>query len=195
MQSPLPAAVHSSQKATSITLLRVTRSAKSAEQAVAGDKGKLIGTDGMIYANAFLATAAGTTAVAMIAYVGSETGESAPYNHGLALALTDENSGSTMNWSSAGSSCSGKNTSTPVTNATWLLASQAQWNTMITAFGGYATLRDGFSSIGGTDLQTTYRYWSSSDSDDKGYRCSFYDGSWGLSSKDNSNYARAALAF
>lgn len=38
------------------------------------------------------------TKVAMIAYLGSETGEAAPYNHGLALALSDANSGSTCKW-------------------------------------------------------------------------------------------------
>ena len=76
-----------------------------------------------------------------------------------------------------------------------MLPNQNQWNKMINEAGGYAALRDGFSGVGGTNLQTTYRYWSSSDSGDLGYRCSFYDGSWGLSDKGNPNYARAALAF
>ena len=40
----------------------------------------------------------GVTAVAMIAYVGSDNGEAAPYNHGLALALSDAKDGSTCPW-------------------------------------------------------------------------------------------------
>lgn len=51
--------------------------------------GKVIGADGNIYADADAATTAGTTARAMITYVGNDNCESAPYNHGLALALSD----------------------------------------------------------------------------------------------------------
>ncbi len=54
-----------------------------------GDLGKVIGANGKIYADAAAATDAGTSAVAMIVYVGSDNSESAPYNHGLALALSD----------------------------------------------------------------------------------------------------------
>ena len=46
----------------------------------------------------------GKTPVAMIAYVGSDNGESSPYNHGLALALTDANNGNTCKWSTSTSS-------------------------------------------------------------------------------------------
>lgn len=53
--------------------------------------GQVIGSDGKNYdANATLPT--GVTAVAKIAYVGSDNGEDAPYNHGLALALSDVSS-------------------------------------------------------------------------------------------------------
>ena len=63
---------------------------RCAASAVAGDLGKVIGADGNIYANATQASALGTTAVAMIAYVDSYTGESAyNYTHGLALALNN----------------------------------------------------------------------------------------------------------
>ena len=61
----------------------------------------VIGADGFIYATAAAATAAGTTAVAKIVYVGSDNGESAPYNHGLALALSDANGGSYLEWSTS----------------------------------------------------------------------------------------------
>lgn len=57
--------------------------------ATAADLGKIIGKNGQIYENVEAATTAGTSAVAMIAYVGDQTGELAPYNHGLAIALND----------------------------------------------------------------------------------------------------------
>ena len=67
---------------------------KAAAEATADDIGKVIGADGNIYADASAATAAGTTVVAKIVYVGSDNSENAPYNHGLALALTDADGGS-----------------------------------------------------------------------------------------------------
>ena len=70
-------------------------------KAIAADKGKLICTDGHIHA---YGADAGCTKdrVAMIAYVGSDACEAgdAPYNHGLALALTDANNGNYAVWCS-----------------------------------------------------------------------------------------------
>lgn len=70
--------------------------------------GKLFGADGNIYANEAAATAAGTTPIAMICYVGaagsadSSTGSEAYM--GLALALTD--AGTTVKWCSQhGATC------------------------------------------------------------------------------------------
>jgi len=60
--------------------------------------GQVIGDDGKNYADAAAATSAGATAVAKIVYVGSDNGEAAPYNHGLALALSDANGGSSCKW-------------------------------------------------------------------------------------------------
>lgn len=60
--------------------------------------GKVFGADGNIYADADAATAASTTAIAMIAYVGNNTSEASPYNHGLALAMSDANSGAQCQW-------------------------------------------------------------------------------------------------
>lgn len=60
--------------------------------------GKVFGADGNIYDNAAAATTAGTSAVALITYVGSATGEAAPYNHGLALSMSDANGGSNCAW-------------------------------------------------------------------------------------------------
>ena len=43
----------------------------------------------------------GVTAVAKIVYVGRNNGEDAPYNHGLALALSDANGGTACKWSTS----------------------------------------------------------------------------------------------
>ena len=68
----------------------------------ASDLGKVIGSDGKIYADATAAEAASTTAVAVICYVGdagTADASSATYK-GLALALTDANSGNSAAWCS-----------------------------------------------------------------------------------------------
>ena len=62
--------------------------------------GKVLGADGNIYDNATAATTAGTTALALITYVGNDAETSTTYNHGLALALTDANGGSKATWCS-----------------------------------------------------------------------------------------------
>ena len=173
--------------------VKAKKKVKPAAEATAEDKGKLIGTDGNIYADVAAATAAGTTAVAKIVYVGP-TGH-ATYNHGLALALTDEDEWK-MDWQAAINACSAKNTSTPVTGATWLLASKDEWNNMITAAGGYTDLRDGFESVGGSNLQSD-GYWSSTEAS---YNLAWYYGfflygGWNTSSKGNTWRVRACLAF
>ena len=61
---------------------------------------------------------------AMIAYLGSETGEAAPYNHGLALALTDANSGSTCKWKTSNTDAG----HTKQTNKTFTEESGLQYN-------------------------------------------------------------------
>jgi len=73
---------------------------KPASEATAEDLGKVIGSNGYIYDDAAAATAAGTTALAMICYVGDDAETSTTYNHGLALALTDANAGNSATWCS-----------------------------------------------------------------------------------------------
>ena len=164
--------------------------------ATAEDKGKLIGADGNIYDTKDEVEDAGATAVAKIIYIGP-TGHDT-YNHGLALALTDERGG--MTWGAAIDACSAKNTSTPVTGATWLLASKDQWNYMMGAdgAGSYAALRDGFSSVGGSNLLwgTWDEYWSSSESNTSdGWHYSFYADFWTTVNKGYEKRVRACLAF
>ena len=172
----------------------VSAAARAASSATSSDKGKLIGRDGKIYADVAAATAAGTTAVAKIIYIGA-TGNSS-YNHGLALALKDE--AGTMSWQYAATTgCNTyKNTNTPVTNATWLLASEAQWNYMITAAGSYTALRDGFSGISGASNMQSGSYWSSTEQSANYARsCDFGSGNWYSVSKTNGILVRACLAF
>lgn len=85
-------------------IYNITRSASPLANVTAGDLGKVIGADGNIYTNADAATAASTTAVAKIVYVGSDTGEAAPYNHGLALAMNDANGGNNCAWTTSSGS-------------------------------------------------------------------------------------------
>ena len=171
--------------------------AKAAAEATAEDKGKLIGTDGNIYADVAAATAAGTTAVAKIIYIGT-TGH-ATYSHGLALALTDEGQ---MAWGAAMTACNTtKNTNTPVTDATWLLASKDQWNYMLgtNGAGSYTALRDGFSGITGASNLQSEAYWSSTDDKDNPggmWLYGFGYGNWfsDLTFEDE-YWVRACLAF
>ncbi len=154
----------------------------------ASDVGRVVCTDGSIYDNVSAAEADGKTAVAMIAYLDTEN------NKGLALALADESDW--MAWSTAISTCSAK---TPtVTGGTWKLATKDEWDLMISAAGSSNALHDGFSSVGGTNMQwsSTYYYWSSTEYDsDRAWNYNFSGGSWYSDLKENCNYVRACLAF
>ena len=163
-----------------------------AAAATSADKGKLICADGHIHANG--ADAACTKSrVAKIIYIGT-TGH-ATYSHGLALALTDEGQ---MTWGAAMTACNTtKNTNTPVTDATWLLASKDQWDYMLGAngAGSYTALRDGFTSVGGSNLQSG-DYWSSTELNSiSAYPYDFKNGNWYYTSKDGNKRVRACLAF
>ena len=143
--------------------------------------GQVIGSDGKNYAYASLPT--GVTAVAKICYVSG--------SNGLALALTDEES--YMEWSTAIETCAAH---TPaITGGTWKLATKDEWSNMITAAGSHTALRDGFSSVGGTNMKEDYPYWSSTEyGSDNVWIYSF---SYGIWSKNNNSvgYVRACLAF
>ena len=150
----------------------------------AADLGKVLCTDGSIYATVSEATAAGKTAVAMIAYVDTENGKA------LALALADESGD--MQWETAKTTAPAH---TPaVSNGTWTLASKDDWDNMITAAGGYEALRDGFSSVGGTNMNED-KYWSSTPENTNAWCYYFNYGMWVDGYVDNPCYVRACLAF
>ena len=152
--------------------------------------GQVIGDDGKNYDYASLPD--GVTAVAKICYVSG--------SNGLALALTDE--GGSMTWNTAKTTCAAHRPA--FYGGTWKLATQDEWNNMITAAGGYEALRDGFESVGGSNLES-YGYWSSTEYEyDPGYEvlypyawsCHFNNGDWGGELRDFPFCrARACLAF
>ena len=116
----------------------------------ASDKNRVVCTDGTIYDNVAAATADGKTAAAMIIYIDESN------KAGLALALRDEGQYTQADGITA---CNNKNTSMPVVGGTWKLASKSEWDKMISAAGSGPALFEGFSSVGGTDMLSSY--WSS----------------------------------
>ena len=134
-------------------------------EAVAADLGKIAGADGNIYDTKAAAEAANTTAVAMIAYVGTAS----DCAHGLAIALADESG--TKDFGAAGTACSGK---AAVTGGTWRLPSIKDWQYMFIGCGASGSYSDNPSSMSysglasklttaqGDALQPGY-YWSSTE--------------------------------
>ncbi len=151
----------------------------------AADLGKVLCTDGSIYATVSEATAAGKTAAAVIAYVDTQNGKA------LALALADD-SDEMMDWATAKTTAAAH---TPaVSNGIWALASKDDWNNMITAAGSYTALRDCFSSVGGTNMRSAW-YWSSTSFSFYAWCYQFNNGEWFDDYQDGNNYVRACLAF
>ena len=179
----------------------------------ASDIGKLIGADGRIYSTQAAATTAGTTAVAMIAYVGTESNCS----HGLAIAL--ENVGNGNSWDNSNNNNGGKtaaelcdawNTSKAVTGGTWRLPSIIDWQNIIIGCGTSGTavanpintymehegLLKKLSAAGGITL--TSFYWSSTEVNaNNAMDLSFntYNASFSYASKFGQCNVRACLAF
>ncbi|MBR6117408.1 MAG: leucine-rich repeat protein [Paludibacteraceae bacterium] len=152
----------------------------------AADLGKVLCTDGSIYATVSEATAASKTAAAVIAYVDTENGKA------LALALADD--GGEMEWATAKTTAAAH---TPaVSGSTWTLASKDDWDNMITAAGSYTALRDGFSAVGGTNMLVA-EYWTSTEGTYSGtaigYR--FQNGIWTDPDVDDPLHVRACIAF
>ena len=155
------------------------------------DVGKVITSAGNIFDKVSDATAAGETAIAMIAYVGSNTGNST-YNHGLAIALKDAG---TNNWNSAGSTATSYSVAVPSTGTSgWFHGSKDQWTTIMGGTSGYnGTLNPKMTACGGTALSGNY--WSSSEySSGSGW---YFDGpGWDRNgNKSSSNFVRSCLAF
>ncbi len=112
--------------------------------AVVGD---IIGSNGRAFKDVYYNSMPDyVTAVARVFYVDGN-------GHGLALAMADEGQ---MDWSTAISTCSNK---TPkVSGCTWKFANLDEMDAMVDGAGGYVALRDGFSRVGGTNMQAA-DYW------------------------------------
>ena len=184
--------------------------------------GQVIGDDGKNYADAAAATSAGATAVAKICYVGSDNGEAAPYNHGLALALSDASANSA--WSTSYTKVHTYNTQ----NGSFASESGLQYNATqnsdtypafkaAIANNGTAAptgcsswfLASGYQwnqMIGAAGLSNlglqqpeghyTPYYWSSTEYNDKGARNFLSsNGWWTGADKDYAIRVRACLAF
>ena len=119
---------------------------KPMEQATADDIGKVIGADGYIYANKAAAEAEGTTASAMIAYVGGATeptdsdinASMEGHAHGLAIALSPAGSWQSS-WSAAKTSAASYAAARPARASTWRLPSAYQWMWMLKGCGSNIT--------------------------------------------------------
>lgn len=164
------------------------------ENAVAGDIGKLIGADGNIYPNADIATAFGTSGVAMIGYVGDES----DCTHGVAVALDDENGKAKMELSAATAACAAKDA---VPDGTWRLPSRKDWQYLFIGCGSSWTYTDSPSgSIDCSGLQSALdnaggilmsdRYIC-----EEGARVDFTETSASFGFTSNPWYVRAVLAF
>ena len=182
-------------------------------------KGQVIGNDGKNYADEAAATAAGVTAVAKIVYVGSKNGEAAPYNHGLALALSDANGGTACAWSTSMTKVHTYNTeksnfaseSGLQYNATHNSGDYPAFQAAIANNGtaaptgcsswflasGYQWLEminaTGLSNLG---LQESAVYWFSTEYNaDSAWDIHSYSGYWGNYNKGKDLLVRACLAF
>lgn len=93
---------------------------------------------------------------------------------------------------------SNNGTATPPGCSAWYLPSGEQWNTMISSFNSYSTLRDAFAAVGGTNMNS-WSYWSCSETDSnlRAWKYSFNSSGhgWGYDQKVYENYVRSALAF
>lgn len=94
---------------------------------------------------------------------------------------------------------SNNGTATPPDCSAWYLPSGEQWNTMISSFNSYSSLRDAFAAVGGTNMMNNWSYWSCSEKDDR-YRAWCYsfnsnNHGWNYDQKTEEKYVRSALAF
>ena len=166
----------------------------AAANAVEGDIGKLIGADGNIYPKASIATAFGTSGVAMIGYVGDES----DCTHGVAVALNDESGKAKMELSAATAACAGKDA---VPDGTWRLPSRKDWQYLFIGCGSSWTYTDSPSgSIDCSGLQSALDAAGGTLMSDRylcteGARVDFTETSASFGFTSNPWYVRAVLAF
>lgn len=157
------------------------------------DFGKVICTDGSIYATEGEATAASKTAAAKIFFIDNVN------KKGLALALADESGA--MDWSTAKTTAAAH---TPaVTGGTWKLATMDEWTNMREAAKNYQNDEHNGHSTFKNMANLTQRYWVNTEDEydsNNAYCYIPYSGSqFGFSTDpktiNSSCYVRACLEF
>lgn len=111
---------------------------KALAEVTEADLGKVITSDGRVYDSKNLAKADGKTPVAMIAYVGQETGNDS-YQHGLAIGLDREKNPygrEALDWNEAMEYVNTYSLSAPENSSGWHVGSVNEWKRMIAACGG-----------------------------------------------------------
>ena len=157
------------------------------------DFGKVICTDGSIYATEGEATAASKTAAAKIFFIDNVN------KKGLALALADESGA--MDWSTAKTTAAAH---TPaVTGGTWKLATMDEWTNMREAAKNYQNDEHNGHSTFKNMANLTQRYWVNTedeyDSNNAYYYIPYSGSQCGFSTDPKTNnsscYVRACLEF
>ena len=157
------------------------------------DFGKVICTDGSIYATEGEATAASKTAAAKIFFIDNVN------KKGLALALADESGA--MDWSTAKTTAAAH---TPaVTGGTWKLATMDEWTNMREAAKNYQNDEHNGHSTFKNMANLTQRYWVNTedeyDSNNAYYYIPYSGSQFGFSTDPKTNnsscYVRACLEF
>ena len=128
-----------------LLVIAVTGAKADGITATTADVGKVLCTDGSIYATVSAANADGKTPAAMIAYVNEKTGE------GLAIALEDETG--TYLWSAAKSAAAAHEPL--VAGGTWRLPSVEDFEYMMRGCAGYFNYYSGV-GYGGGDKTAYY---------------------------------------
>ena len=138
---------------------------------------KLIGENGKIYDTSDAATTDGTTAVAKIVYVGTES----TAFRGLAVALSDD---TRAHWGTAVTGAAGK---APLTGAIWFLPTVLDWQWMLENSTFKSSLKSGEES----------EYWTGTEiSSGKAYYYNPVTGVFGIAQKESSTFTpRACIAF
>ena len=206
---PLEGVTQGTQVSVKYSGLKKVKSVKAVKKVVAvaaaeghaltaAVKGEIVGSDGKAYAASDKDNLPdGVRAVARVVYKNG--------SNGLALALQDEG---WLQWNAAVETCNFRNTSMPITGATWQLPSKEQWETMFAAADSFTALLNSFSAVDGTNMHSAgfVGYWSATENPDPNYSATSAYGfmsnsdnpDWGVWDKSGPEAAalvRAALAW
>ena len=204
---PLEGVTQGTQVSVKYSGLKKVKSVKAVKKVVAvaaaeghaltaAVKGEIVGSDGKAYAASDKDNLPdGVRAVARVVYKNG--------SNGLALALQDEG---WLQWNAAVETCNFRNTSMPITGATWQLPSKEQWETMFAAADSFTALLNSFSAVDGTNMHSAgvVGYWTATvnpdypDTSAYGFMSNSDNPNWGIWDKSGDGseaLVRAALAW